>query len=194
MKSSLLTLRRTMFVGVGRRAAIAPSWISNGHFAIHKSRVANAAIFRDSATVQAALGLDAGNISEMTDDNMERLIPRTARLSYLVTRWCIRPDGIEAGSRLLIGDDGDFAFIGDDYCSLLDLQGQTLFATTSGGRTVFADDRDGFTSFLLMPVRGESVDVLLRSLGPKFFEAQAADELRAKGIAAAAAAAAATAD
>jgi hypothetical protein len=141
-----IRLKRKQFRG--QYAVIAPSWISNGFWAIRKHLVTNVALFASAEVLQAWLGTDA-QLVEKTDADISKFFAGE-RKEFRVTR--VQAFYYAKSSTILVAD-GECSFLDPKFLGMFSLsQGDVLYAR--GGEAPLSDGRtEEESTIVLMPKR-----------------------------------------
>ena len=132
---------------------LSPNWISNGHFAVKRGIVENAALFTTEATALATVGKGVRFTERDTDDVFQSWIDAT-RTAWYVTDFLYESAGKTC--RVVQSAPGVIALIDRDYCELLAIgAGHTIYNGQVDGSGPFADGDTGEDlTWILMPVGG----------------------------------------
>ena len=132
---------------------ISPSWISNGHFAVKRGIVENAALFTTEETALATVGKSVRFTERDTDDVFKSWIDAT-RTAWSVTNFLY--EFASKTCRVVQSATGVIALIDRDYCDLLAIgAGHTIYNGQIDGSGPFADGDTGEDlTWILMPVAG----------------------------------------
>lgn len=127
-------------------------WISNGHWALHSRLIKNFAIFKDEATVKAALGeplnvrtIDVGQYVKDTIKG-KGFVP-FKREPFLHTMTGISFN-VSGSARVYQREDGGVAFVSERYA----YGAETLYGTDA--QSILTDD-PALPGFVVMPIRIE---------------------------------------
>jgi len=132
---------------------VSPSWISNGHFAVKRAIVDNAALFTTEATALATVGKGVRFTERDTDQVFQSWVDAT-RTAWTVTAFLY--DSNAKRCRIIQSGSGVIALLDSDYCELLDIgPGDTIYNGTVDGSGPFANgDTGDDLTWILMPIGG----------------------------------------
>ena len=146
-----------------------PSWVSNGHWALAKAAIVNAAMFASAEIINAAFPkVGSVNVRTYDDDRgMDRILASNGGaplLPWLVTSWRVHRPAKRNGRAiekseltLVMCTHGDLtAFFDVDYFELLQVHAGDLIYGTAKADTAFRDKpvntSDHPVRWVLMPV------------------------------------------
>jgi hypothetical protein len=151
-----VTLTKKHFNGDGVVLDKGGEWISNGHWALHSRYIKNFAIFKDEATVKAALGeplnvrtIDVGEFVKGTLSGAGTLYGK-GLVPFKREPFIYTMDGLSGASnaRVYQREDGGVTFIAERYT----FDVETLYGTDS--KSIFTDD-PALPGLVVMPIRIE---------------------------------------
>jgi hypothetical protein len=129
---------------------VSPTWISNGHFAVKRAIVDNAALFTTEAAALATVGKGVRFTERDTDEIFRSWVDAT-RTAWTVTEFLY--DSGAKRCRIVQSGAGVIALLDVEYCELLDIgPGDTIYNGTVDGSGPFLDGDTGENlTCILMP-------------------------------------------
>lgn len=143
-------------IGIGKALSISlfPSYVSNGHWVIAKSRLTNAPLFADETSVKAYLKGKPDIRTQIADDHIHQINKHIqAPKKYTATKF-VQVLGRTEYRIFRCADTGDLAQFDRSYLALFELDQVDSVLWGTSDKTTFRDtDVAVNMSFLVMPAR-----------------------------------------
>lgn len=145
-------------------AYVGGGWISNGHWAVHKSIVENHRMFKNSDTIYDWSGRTVVVNEDFTAEKMIGILPHPddELICFERTNWLLSVKTGGVPSRLYLSDKGEALYIKEDYVQMFFPDEGRVYAKDVAS-PVFR--KPEFPLITIMPVHGmDALDVFIEEV------------------------------